>query len=539
MQSPRIAPKPTADARPLPLSTGGWPEAGAWLSVTLVPPPEHAPGLENQGCLVLHGWPSAGSEAGQAELAALLTNFGDLRALRPAPNAPALQFAEFCDTRCAAAALDALNCGTPLRPGLPRMQAEFGHMPPTRAASGVVPASAAAAVQAAHPVAWAGASAPVIHHHPSLMPHHGVMPGSPGSYPAPGAGWHGQEVHSLGPGEVFMGSDGLLYRTSGGAPFGYGGHRYGGDVMAPRSPAAAASRPGRRAANRSRGGSSDDSDLSSPPGGSTGGSGASGGPRRASGPPSAAAIAAAARDAESAARDAARFAFSASEASGPEARTTLMLRNIPNKCTRSGLLASLEAGGIAVAAVDFVYLPVDFKHKCNLGYAFLNCTSAAATRALHDAFHGRPWPEFRSRKVCAVTYARLQGRTALAAHFRTARFPAECDDALPLLLHHDDVDGAPPRAEVIGVRVPPQGGGAPPSASSGARRRATPPASAAPVGMAEEDVVPAAPLSDGADLASLSLSEDAGSGAEAEQAEPAAAQETQPASSLSGFAGGR
>jgi hypothetical protein len=216
-----------------------------------------------------------------------------------------------------------------------------------------------------------------------------------------------------------------------------------------------------------------------------------------------------------------------------------MLRNIPNKCTRSGLLASLEAGGIAVAAVDFVYLPVDFKHKCNLGYAFLNCTSAAATRALHDAFHGRPWPEFRSRKVCAVTYARLQGRTALAAHFRAARFPAECDDALPLLLHHDDVDGAPPRAEVIGVRVPPQGGGAPPSASSGAGRRATPPASAAPVGMAEEDVVPAAPLSDGADVASLSLSEDAGSGAEAEQAEPAAAQETQPASSLSGFAGGR
>jgi hypothetical protein len=213
-----------------------------------------------------------------------------------------------------------------------------------------------------------------------------------------------------------------------------------------------------------------------------------------------------------------------------------MLRNIPNKCTRSGLLASLEAGGIAASAVDFVYLPVDFKHKCNLGYAFLNCTSADATRALHDAFHGRPWPEFRSRKVCAVTYARLQGRTALAAHFRAARFPAECDDALPLLLHHDDVDGGAPRQEVIGVRVPPQGGGAPPSASSGAGRRATPPASAA-AGMAEEDAVPAAPLSDGADVASLSLSEDAGSGAEAEQAEPAAPQQPQP--SLSGFEGGR
>jgi len=475
--------------------------------------------MENQGCLVLSGWRATGSalhaDAAHAELASLLTAFGDVRALRPAPNAPSLTFVEFCDVRCAAAALDALNSGAPLRTGLPRMQAEFGRMPPLQ--RGAAGASAASALSA-HPVAWAGASAPILH---PMMQHHGLMhaaPGSPGGYGGPG--WHvggGDAVHhtGLGPGEVFLSPDGYMYRTgmATGMSYGHGnggnGRYNGGEAaMAPRSPAAGHSRPGRRAANRSRGGSSDDSDLSSPPGGcaSGGGSGGSGvsARRSAGGPPSAASIASAARAAETAARDAARFTFSAAESAGCDGRTTLMVRNIPNKCTRSGLLAALLAGGIAAASVDFVYLPVDFKHRCNLGYAFVNCTSAGATAALHDAFHGRPWPEFRSRKVCAVTYARLQGRVALAAHFRTARFPASNDDALPLLLHHDGQ--GPPREEVIGVRVAPPGSGAPPSASSGAAGR---PAADAPAADGEGGDAAQAPMSDGAHVESLSLSEDA------------------------------
>ena len=233
--------------------------------------------------------------------------------------------------------------------------------------------------------------------------------------------------------------------------------------------------------------------------------------------------------ARDAARDAARFAFNAAEAASPEGRTTLMLRNIPNKCTRGGLLAALAAGGVAAPAVDFVYLPVDFKHRCNLGYAFLNCTSAGATRLLHDAFHGRPWPEFHSRKVCAVTYARLQGRAALTAHFRAARFPAECDEALPLLLHHDDVAGGPPRLEVIGVRVPPAAAAAAAAAqqqagaadADGALRSTEEAAMAA-----ASDGAPRAHSDGSADLASLSLSEDAdaGSGAEAEPPLPHASE---------------
>jgi hypothetical protein len=51
-------------------------------------------------------------------------------------------------------------------------------------------------------------------------------------------------------------------------------------------------------------------------------------------------------------------------------RTTLMIKNIPNKYTQKMLLQTMDEqfrGGY-----DFFYLPIDFKNKCNVGYAFIN-----------------------------------------------------------------------------------------------------------------------------------------------------------------------
>jgi hypothetical protein len=487
--------------------------------VTLVPPPEHSAGMENQGTLVLSGWPPAPGSTGwragaadasaaaataaassQAALACALESFGDIRALRPAPHAPCLHFVEFCDVRCAQAALDALSQPQP-RPGMPRLAAEFGRMPPPRSR-----AATHGAASVAPAPAWPAASytmVPLMQMQPAEYALPGAAPASPyahhHTHSGSGGSWGAPQIGSAPDGSVFMGSDGYLYRAGvplpqmgygqpggGAAAGGYGqsgygggdgrksggggggGAGYNGEPAAPRSPRggggahplARGARSGRRGNNRSRGGSSDDSDLYSPggatsgpgSGGSGGSGGAHGGAGSGSGSPASTA-AVRARAAELAAREASHYAFSAAEAASPSGRTTVMLKNIPNKCSRAALLGALDAAGLG-AAYDFVYLPVDFKHRCNLGYAFLNMTTPDATGALHAAFHGRPWPEFRSRKVCAVSYARLQGRAALVTHFRTSRFPAEADDALPLLLHAPAAPDEAARQEVIGVRVP-------------------------------------------------------------------------------------
>ncbi|CAI9089054.1 OLC1v1023554C11 [Oldenlandia corymbosa var. corymbosa] len=59
--------------------------------------------------------------------------------------------------------------------------------------------------------------------------------------------------------------------------------------------------------------------------------------------------------------------------SGEDTRTTLMIKNIPNKYTSKMLLVAIDESH--KGTYDFLYLPIDFKNKCNVGYAFINMVS--------------------------------------------------------------------------------------------------------------------------------------------------------------------
>jgi hypothetical protein len=52
-------------------------------------------------------------------------------------------------------------------------------------------------------------------------------------------------------------------------------------------------------------------------------------------------------------------------------RTTLMIRNIPNKYTQKVLMQTIDEASF-YGRYDFFYLPIDFKNRCNVGYAFIN-----------------------------------------------------------------------------------------------------------------------------------------------------------------------
>ncbi|CBI33087.3 unnamed protein product, partial [Vitis vinifera] len=46
---------------------------------------------------------------------------------------------------------------------------------------------------------------------------------------------------------------------------------------------------------------------------------------------------------------------------------------------------------------DFIYLPIDFKNKCNVGYAFVNMIDPLHIVPLHRA-NGKKWEKFNSEK---------------------------------------------------------------------------------------------------------------------------------------------
>ena len=124
---------------------------------------------------------------------------------------------------------------------------------------------------------------------------------------------------------------------------------------------------------------------------------------------------------------------------GEDKRTTLMVKNIPNKYTQKMLLTLMEerfAGNVPFP-FDFFYLPIDFKNRCNVGYAFINMTTPHAIPALVEEFHGRRWPKFNSEKICRVAYARIQGKDALVQHFQNSSLLHEDKRCRPVLFTLD------------------------------------------------------------------------------------------------------
>lgn len=126
------------------------------------------------------------------------------------------------------------------------------------------------------------------------------------------------------------------------------------------------------------------------------------------------------------------FKLEEAESGGSGARTTVMIRNIPNKYNQQTMLGMLEEAGFN-GTFDFFYLPIDFRNRCGLGYAFVNFLSPGAAANVYRHFHGRRWDEFNSKKVCEITYARVQGRDALVQHFKSAKFPSEDPEYQPLV----------------------------------------------------------------------------------------------------------
>jgi len=79
---------------------------------------------------------------------------------------------------------------------------------------------------------------------------------------------------------------------------------------------------------------------------------------------------------------------------GEDHRTSLMIRNIPNKYNQAMLTNELDENHKGL--YDYIYLPIDPKNKCNYGYAFINLVHPVIILSLYKEFNGQSWNNFNS-----------------------------------------------------------------------------------------------------------------------------------------------
>ncbi|KAJ5470868.1 RNA recognition motif 2 [Penicillium desertorum] len=120
---------------------------------------------------------------------------------------------------------------------------------------------------------------------------------------------------------------------------------------------------------------------------------------------------------------------------GLDVRSTVMIRNIPNKITSDQLKSILDES--SYGKYDFLYLRMDFTHRCNVGYAFMNFGDAIDIIDLVHAREGKTWPDCISEKRAEVSYATLQGKEALVNKFRNSNVMTRPHEERPRLFHID------------------------------------------------------------------------------------------------------
>jgi len=96
-------------------------------------------------------------------------------------------------------------------------------------------------------------------------------------------------------------------------------------------------------------------------------------------------------------------------------RTTLMIKNIPNKFKRDLLIKIIDQN--FKGAYDLYILPTDANGYKNFGYSFINFTCSYYIPYFYFLFHNKKWSSTNSKKVCEITYSKIQGRNSLLSHY--------------------------------------------------------------------------------------------------------------------------
>jgi hypothetical protein len=96
---------------------------------------------------------------------------------------------------------------------------------------------------------------------------------------------------------------------------------------------------------------------------------------------------------------------------GKDKRTTLIIRNIPNKYTISSLLQDINQ--YFNHKYNVIYLPLDINNQSNLGYGFIDFIDPMHIPLFYEIFNGKNWLKYNSFKICQLAYSKCQGKDEL------------------------------------------------------------------------------------------------------------------------------
>lgn len=122
---------------------------------------------------------------------------------------------------------------------------------------------------------------------------------------------------------------------------------------------------------------------------------------------------------------------------GTDTRTTIMVRNIPNKISFKQFKQVVDE----VCQGDYEFLckyepkkkkslfciltyedlRFDFQNHCNVGYAFISFAKPLFIVKFYSAVQGKKWIRFHSEKVCQLAYAKIQGTINLIQKFQYSK----------------------------------------------------------------------------------------------------------------------
>ncbi|KAK5713077.1 hypothetical protein LTR15_011438 [Elasticomyces elasticus] len=117
---------------------------------------------------------------------------------------------------------------------------------------------------------------------------------------------------------------------------------------------------------------------------------------------------------------------------GQDVRTTVMLRNIPNRMSCHDLKRVLDEN--CHGNYDFSYLRIDFEKGTNVGYAFVNFAEPQHIVPFVNEHAGRRWQSDNPRCV-ELSYATVQGYDCLVEKFRNSAIMSEYKDYRPKLFY--------------------------------------------------------------------------------------------------------
>ncbi|KAI0829622.1 RNA recognition motif 2-domain-containing protein [Trametes gibbosa] len=124
--------------------------------------------------------------------------------------------------------------------------------------------------------------------------------------------------------------------------------------------------------------------------------------------------------------------------SGVDTRTTVMIKNIPNKMSDQDLLNFINR--VCPRRIDFMYLRMDFQNGCNVGYAFVNFITVQDLLHFAKTQLGVKWNMYSSEKVLQMCYATYQGKESLVEKFKNSSIMDEREAWRPKIFYSDGPD---------------------------------------------------------------------------------------------------